>query len=123
MAPLPARHRPPKRPESQECKGKDKGELALKKARRSSLFAPLVSESDTEESDTEESETEVGGIASRVRHSRPYYQHISDRQERAQGERKKEKAHRRIQERRDYDGKLFVNLMRRHKRTTGYADD
>ena len=66
MAPLPPRHWPPERPLKLERKRKDKGEPALKKARRSSLGAPMVLESDTEEW-----ETEVGGIASRVRNSRP----------------------------------------------------
>ena len=67
---------PPQHPQSpvrhhRECK--DEREPTRKKARRTSVGAPLVSElgvSDTDESDTEKSETEVSGIASRVRHSR-----------------------------------------------------
>ena len=58
--PVPPRHRPPERPLRQQREGKDKDKPSLKKARRSSVGAPLVSESETEESDTEESETEVG---------------------------------------------------------------
>ena len=105
------------RPLSQERKGKDNDESALKKARRTSAGAPLVLESDTEKS-----ESEVGAIASRVRESRPYYQHRSPRQERAQREREKEQAQRHIQEWRREDQKLFNDLMRKCKRTTVDAD-
>ena len=77
------------RPLSQERQGKDKGEPALKKARRTSAGAPLVSESDTEES-----ESEVVGIACGVRESRPKDQHVSPRQERAQRERERRRRHR-----------------------------
>ena len=118
---MPAQIRPLERPLIQERKGKEKGEPALKKARRSSVCAPLVSESDTEELDTEESETEGGVIASRVGHSRPYYQHVSHRRERAQREREKEKAQRCIPKRRCQN--LFADFMDRYKRTTRDADD
>ena len=73
---MPPPYRPLESPLRQQRERKDKGEPAPKKVRRTSVGAPLVSESDKsdmDESDTEESETEVGGIASRVRHSRPYY--------------------------------------------------
>ena len=74
-------------------RGKHKSEPALKKAHHTSVGAPLVLESGaTDESDIDESDTEVGGIASRVRHNRPYYQHVSHGQERAQREREKEQA-------------------------------
>ena len=90
---------------------------------RPSVGAPLVSESEAEESDMAELETEVGGIASRVHHGRPYYEHVSHRQERAQREREKQQAQRCIQERRGHSRKVFVDLMRRYHWTTGDTDD
>ena len=101
LQPPPPISAPGEAPEPRTQGTRDKGEPALKKVRRSSVGAPLVSESDKEEPDAEESETEVGSIASLVRHSWPYYEHVSHRQERAQRETEKEHAQRYIQERRD----------------------
>ena len=55
--PVPRVNRLLERPPSQERKGKDRGEPALKKALRTSVGALLVSESDTEE--TEESKVGI----------------------------------------------------------------
>ena len=81
---MPPQNWPLDGPLRQERSGKHKGEPTLKRARSASASTQLVSESHTEES-----ESEMGGIASRVRESSPYYQHVSLGRERAQRERQR----------------------------------
>ena len=65
----------------------------------------------------------MGGIASRVCHSRPYSEHLSHQLDRAQREREKEQPHRCIQERCEKDRNFCVHLMCNHKHTGGRADE
>ena len=65
----------------------------------------------------------MGGIASRVRHNRPYYEHLSNQLDRAQRDREKEQPHRCIQERCEKDRNFCVHLMCKYKHTGGRADE